>query len=46
MLADHRCLRLPNEGIISGAGVTGACEMLGAGTELEVSGRASSDPTC
>lgn len=44
-LADHRCLRLPGEGIRSGAGHR-AGERLGARTELESFGRASRDPTC
>lgn len=44
-LTRHRCLRLPGEGIRSGSGLRGG-ERLGAGTELESSGKAACDPTC
>lgn len=44
-LAGQGCLRLPDEGIRSGTGVTGACGLLDARTELE-SGGASGGPTC
>lgn len=41
-------LRLPDEGVSSGAGVKRACGLLNAGTELESwgGGGASSGPTC